>query len=488
MGKPLTEEHKRKISEALRKLYGTQAETGRSAEAQAHLERFTSEKVSYEEAKAERDSLRAQISKLGRKKSSRAARAKLREQVKELTKRMKESRAKMIGIKSSASNDKAKKNAGVRIQKAEAKVGQYDALLSKVNDLIAKTTNPERRARLEARLERAKAGKHKQQERIREYKAIQANGKAKKKVSTFNFSEHLAEGTFKPFRALTLQEQRIDFTRLDEMLERQADQFESEMVDLSNEEIERVMSSMEKKVDVWDVAAIAGVAFLIRGAVKDSMRKAIGTFYGIGTGLAMKELKLPGRPETPSIDKRLMTLESSDLTDAYVDNLENTTKSMITSGIAAGAGTAGIVAATRLKLQDEAAKTITNISGTITGEYMNRGHASVLRRNAAKIVAYQRSEVLDGRTCPMCLSLDRRVVKPDDPMASLHIVHTHCRGLWVPVFSFDEEIPEVTGIPKSIVDRFETIDGRPVVNSFKNMKKPVNDVSKAAQEQIRKRF
>lgn len=487
MGKPLTEEHKRKISEALKKHGGTQAESGRSNEAQGYLDRFTNDQVAYEDAKGQREALRAQAKKLGRKKTSRAARAKLNAQIKAITEKMKGLRKNMTSTKGEANNKRLQKNAGIAIAKAQAKVGQYNALLTKITDLMVRTDDPARQARLKARLERVVKGKGDQEARISEYTAIQ-NGKTPvKKSKTFNFNEYLDDRAFKPYRALTLQEERIDFVRLNEMLDTQTDQFEEEMSVASAAEIERLAKSMERKIDVWDIAAVAALAFLIRGVVKDHMRKAIGTFYGIGVGTAIKELGIQ-RPEIPTLDKRLMSLDSQDIAEAYVANLENTAKSTIKAGIAAGAATTAIVSAMQNKLKDEASKTIANISGTITGEYLNRGRSSVFQRNLAKIVAYQRSEVLDGKTCAMCLSLDELVVTPDDPMIRLEIVHTHCRGLWVPIFGADEKQPEVTGVPKAVTDRFDKIDGRPVINAFKNMKKPVNEISKKAQDQIRKRF
>lgn len=395
--------------------------------------------------------------------------------------------------------DKRKRAAPSDAQKKmmSARISRCNALIARVGSMLAHATDQGRKDRLQARLERAARSKE-----MYEAKLSELNG---------TFEHYLAERKFKPYRTLTLQEERVGFVRLDEMLTQQSDQFEREMVDVTTQEIERLTKSMEKKVDAWDIAAIAALAFLIRGEVKAIIRKAIGTFYGIGVGAAVKEINASGdsaraeakanpttankpipakvdRGETPAIDKRLMSLDSEDIAEAYVANLENTAKSTIKSGIAVDAATLAITSAMQARLVDEASKTITNISKTITGEYLNRGRSSIFKKNLVVIVAFQRSEVLDGRTCPMCLSLDKRVVKPDDPMASLQIVHTHCRGVWVPIFAVDKKIPEVTGIPKAIVDRFDTIDGRPVVNSFKNMKKPINDVSKAAQAVIKKRF
>lgn len=486
MGKPLSEETKRKISEALKK-NGTQQETGRSSEAQGLLDKFTADLVSYEDAKSQREGLMAKAKALGRKKASKKARAEINKQIAELTASMKSLRASMTATKNEASAKRLQKSASLNIAKAETRIKQFDVLSGKIKELISKTENPERKARLQARLERAMSGKTAQQGKITEYKAIQS-GKVTKRTGAFNFHEQLADGPFKPYRSLTEQEQRVNFVRLDEMLTKQSDQFEEEMAEYTRVEIDRIVEAAKPKIDAWDVAAVAAIAFLLRGKVRDSVRKAIGTFYGIGTGLAMKELGLAGRPESPAIDKRLMAVDADAITEAYVSNLENTAKALITASIAVDAGADATATALRAKLKDEAAKTITNISGTITGQYLNRGRGSVFSRNAIEIVSYQRTEVLDGRTCAICRSIDERVVKPDDPMLWLHLVHTHCRGFWVPIFEADVEKPEVNGVPKTITDRFDTVDGRPVINSFKQLKKPVADASVKTRDKVRKQF
>lgn len=64
---------------------------------------------------------------------------------------------------------------------------------------------------------------------------------------------------------------------------------------------------------------------------------------------------------------------------------------------------------------------------------------------------------------------------------------SNCRGTWVPIYA-EEEQPDITGIPKSIVDSFDTVDGRPRVNAFQQLKKPINAGNKAVQELIRRKL
>ena len=131
--------------------------------------------------------------------------------------------------------------------------------------------------------------------------------------------------------------------------------------------------------------------------------------------------------------------------------------------------------------RDEAEKAVSNMAGTFSGQYVNRGRMDVFSTVSDKINAYQWSAVLDEATCDMCASLDGQVCTPDDPFVSLDIVHSHCRCIWVPIFADDEEQPEATDVPSSIADNFRTIGGMPVVNSFKQLKKPIPQSEKAKQ-------
>lgn len=65
----------------------------------------------------------------------------------------------------------------------------------------------------------------------------------------------------------------------------------------------------------------------------------------------------------------------------------------------------------------------------------------------------------------------------------------NCRGVWIPILQIDPDQPKVTGIPQSLTKRFNTVDGKPTINDFKQVKKPINlKKNKAAEQQIKKRL
>lgn len=296
-----------------------------------------------------------------------------------------------------------------------------------------------------------------------------------------------AEQPLRITRKLTEQEQRVDFKKLNEDFNDLETQLEDELAEATAAEIDRYAEAVQKKIDAGDIAGIAALSIMALGKTRSALDRAIKGGYEVGKKSAALEIGID-RPSTPLKDTQIMAMDVNDLARAFVFSLEQRMRNLVKDSIASDASAGATAAAVKSRAKDEASKLITNMSGTVVGQYTNRGRSTVFQSNITKIVGFQRSEVLDNSTCDMCLSLDQRVIKASDPMAQLDIVHTHCRGLWVPIFEIDETIPEVTGLPKSVTDSFETIDGRPSVNAFKQLKKPVNKDNQEVQKIIRRKM
>jgi len=489
-GKPLSEETKKKISEALKK-NGNRQETGRSAAAQAYLREFVTKRVEYDELKAKRQALRDKKKALGKKKATKKERDELRKEIKELTGKMKEKRQIMKTIKANARAEKRMRTASANAKKAAIRAKRYEGLLSKLQSSLGDITNPDRKKRMRDRINRAKAGLARTRAKEQEYKNAAA-GKEKRRKTAFDFCDYsrpvlLADGVFRLPRPLTFQEKRINWQGLNDAYDDIQGELETALTDETSEETERAVKAIQRKLDAGDIAGIAALTIILSGRIRLIVATALRRAFGIGKDTAAREFGI-GTPATSTRASQIMRADAENIANIYASSIEQSAKSSVVSGIAAGASVAGIVGAARNSIQDTASRVIMNTSGTVIGQHVNRGRASVMFDNIARIVSFQRSEVLDSKTCPMCLSLDERVVGPSDPVAHMDIVHTHCRGLWVPVFASDETKPEIKGIPKSIIGNFDSIDGRPVVNSFKQLKKPVNDVSSKAAKEIRKRL
>lgn len=356
-----------------------------------------------------------------------------------------------------------------------AKAKRCAFLKEQVRNLLGSTKNVARQARLLRTLSRLEKLEH----RLNTQKLAECHD--------HDHVVKLGVRKFSPFRRLSTQEIRVDFEALNEFFNEMEDSIEEELARATKEELDRALANAKNKIESGDIAGMAAIIFLFRARVKEIITRTVKQSYDFGKEAAAKEIGVD-RPTTPLQDKQLMNVDAADIAEAYATNLENTLGAAIKSGIAAAASTQAIISAARSSIEDEAAKQIANISGTVVGQYVNAGRNTVIFDNVEKVVAMKRSEVLDDRTCALCISLDERVVDPSDPMAHLQTVHTYCRGQWVPILADDDEQPEVKGIPKTITDAFDKIDGRPIVNGFRQLKKPINKISVPAMEEIKKRL
>jgi hypothetical protein len=121
-----------------------------------------------------------------------------------------------------------------------------------------------------------------------------------------------------------------------------------------------------------------------------------------------------------------------------------------------------------LLVQEAIRKGVENASDVIIGQAINIGRNDVFTRNADKIYALQRSEILDNVTCNFCLSMDGKVIDIDDKWSATDVYHSNCRGIWVQILKDEENPPEITGVPDELGDYY---GGTP--NSLVQPKKPI---------------
>jgi len=293
----------------------------------------------------------------------------------------------------------------------------------------------------------------------------------------------LYEKNFKLWRKLTPAEDKVQFQFLNEQFNDLQGQLEDEMIKVTAPAIDAYTQKVDKKLGADDIAAIGLLLLTIKGPIQKIISKSYSNAYDVGKRVASGELGV-SPPPTPNKFKKIKTIQTKQLAAEYVDELTRAAKNTITNGLAVDASKTAIVSEVKKEMQDKASKMITNVSGTVIGQNVNRGRREAFVKNINLITKFQRSEVLDGNTCNMCLSLDKRVVEAGDPIAEMDMVHTHCRGLWVPIFASEEQ-PDNNPIPKTVIDSFDLLDGRPTVNGFKQLKKPIAKSNEDAQRIIK---
>lgn len=273
-------------------------------------------------------------------------------------------------------------------------------------------------------------------------------------------------------RQLTVSEERVNWTALQATFDKEEEKLRNRLEEIFNEEINRIATQVEKRLSAGEILFIGAIAFALYTKLKNSLQDAIRNSYEQGRKSAAGEVKIDP-PKTTTKAKQLMRLDSEITAETVEQDLNNIARNYTQSAVAGGAAAAAIGIALRNKLKAQADKYTTNLTGTVPGVYINQGRTAVFDSIAAqkKIVGYQRSEILDDRVCNMCLSLDGRIVKADDPMRKLDLIHANCRGIWVFLDNADDLINP--GLPKSIMDNFETVGGVPIINNFTQLKKPI---------------
>lgn len=518
----ISQDTKEKISEGLKNWWKTHGggkkddPTGdgssqpKSPEAQKLFGDYSAGKTALANLTKQRADLLARSKALGRKKATKAERAQIKAQAKQVTAQLKEQRKKQAEVVRQAGLMKRQAKIKAAIAKAEQRKAQAENFVKKSEALLKATKDKDRAKRLDQynkRIEKFRAHQDEMITKANAWLVAAANSYLKpksKNSNAFDFAERiecirLMEKAFVPYRKLTEAEKRVNFTMLAEELNQSEAQLQQELMQILAGSIDQFAQTSENKLTAGDIAAIAGIYLLIRGAVRTLLKNAVKTAFEIGKSSAVSELNkylaaaaarqvginvpsgttavLPGTekvemPATTREQNAISNLEIETTTEQVVSKIENTGKRSIAQAVAVGAATAAVISNATQKMRKEAEAAAKNIAGSVVAKNINRGRNEVFKANIAKFSAFQRSEILDGRTCPLCIALDGKVIAPDDPMRETEQFHTYCRGIWVSIFTDEPVQPEITGIPATLKNNFDLVDGRPITNSIRQPKLP----------------
>lgn len=296
-------------------------------------------------------------------------------------------------------------------------------------------------------------------------------------------ADFLAEKKFTHYRDLSLQEQRVNFEILNETYNEKQARLKREMIALIAAMIAAGLISMRNRLKAGSVAGIGDLVIINANKLDALLNGHIKEAFEVGKITAAKELNIPV-PTTPMTRTQLMNLDSSMIAEQIATSVDLAAKQKAKDGFTKKVETAAIIAAVGMAARKAASQAITHAVGNIAGENINKGRRAAFEVVATNIQGYQRSEILDNRTCGVCEELDGQIVTADDPFAQLDEVHDNCRGIWVPI-KIDEPFNESdAGIPPDLADRFETIGGAPTTNSFSQLSKPLDTESKAIAENV----
>lgn len=460
---------------AQNKLYNSQDRQAeiknKIAEAQAKMSKMTGKKN-----KAAREKLKAQLKDLHAKskqeatiqkglRQERSAAAKNERQTAAATKKAEREQARA-----------AKKAQAAQVKTSKLAMKKAASVQNQAAKIASKIQNAELKAKLKEIANQAKASSD----------AHQAVITGIKQPAQAGLSEHweLSEkGKFVAWRSLTTQEQRVDWHSLNAYYNEQQIALKDDLTGAIGEDLDTNIKRVQNRLKAGDIAGIAAIALISANKLNSIINKYIKSAYEQGKNMASKELKVP-KPITPTVKTQLMNLDSSMIAEQIATDIDLAAKQKARDGFAKDVATTAIVAAVVAAARKKAAQGISHVAGNVIGENLNKGSRLVYEKNTTVIQGFQRSEILDNRTCRMCEELDEEIVTADDPFAQLDQVHDYCRGRWVPIVLGEEFNPAEAGLPADITDSFDTIGGVPTVNAFTQLKKPLDDEGKAIADSI----
>ena len=293
----------------------------------------------------------------------------------------------------------------------------------------------------------------------------------------------LSEKKFKIWRELSLQEKKVDWYELNETYNTQQSELKKTLTEAIKLMIVAGLISMRNRLKAGDVAGIGNVSIIspnkINAIVNDHIKKA----YETGKTAAAKEINVQ-KPVTPTVKTQLMNLDSSMIAEQVATNIDLAAKQKARDGFAKGVITTAIIVSAAQAARKAAGKMIIDVVGNVVGENINKGRRLVFEQNIQQVQGYQRSELLDDRTCDLCFELDEETVTADDPMAQLDEVHNFCRGQWLPIMIDEEFDAANAGLSAAVEDSFDTIGGVPTVNSFTQLSKPLDDAGQQSADEV----
>ena len=280
----------------------------------------------------------------------------------------------------------------------------------------------------------------------------------------------MAEGNY--FRKLTNAEERVELADIDSYLSDEENTLQNILDEVAQDQKDSILKDIEAILTAGTIAAVSGLTLKnnakATAAINESAKRAVEK----GKATAAKEVGI-SIPPSNNAAKQATALRVELLMAKRKSEIENALKNSLITIIQSGVGTKPAL----LELEGVVDKLLkqsnTAIKGSVIVDAFDAGRDGVFERARADIHGLQRSEVLDTKTCNMCLTLDGRVFSANDQFTKLGAVHDNCRGIWVAILKTDEKLPPVKTLPKTLKNKFQTVEGVPTRNNFDQMKKPI---------------
>ena len=288
------------------------------------------------------------------------------------------------------------------------------------------------------------------------------------------------DNDFESWRKLTFAEKKVNFEGIQNKMDKLENSLNKEsrtlLTKAKEDYLKRLTPALEKK----DIAAIKKLELKFTKEYTKILNKQMKDAYDFAKSNAAREMGVKS-PASNADVIRSINIGADTIAHKQAEQITAEAKTVLADRMAKGENVSKTIGAIEAAITKTIKKVTRDTSAIVIAGHINLGRRTVFDKNASKIYALQRSEILDSKTCNFCLSMDERIIEIDDPLGKIGTFHSHCRGIWVEILQEEEEKPKISGVPNSIRDRIGD-----ATNELLQPKNPITKKTSAAAKAINK--
>jgi hypothetical protein len=258
---------------------------------------------------------------------------------------------------------------------------------------------------------------------------------------------------FKPWRALTFAEQKVNFDALQKQMDQLEADFDAKTRELLHHARDQYMAAFTKAAHAGDPKGIKDATMKVEADLARIIKQGMTSAFVHGKNGAAAEINVPA-PANPADILSQIDIQAEAIAAHQIAKIEADSKNAYVNALNRGKSITTALGEADVAAADAIDTMTGDASAVLMAAGINQGRNAVFSRNSGDIYALQRSEMLDERTCEFCISMDGLIITTNDTWADTDIFHSNCRGIWVAILNDETGKPDITGIPQSLRDRF----------------------------------
>ena len=310
--------------------------------------------------------------------------------------------------------------------------------------------------------------------------ALAATDEDKQKLKALGFTKNPYEETA---GVLSFAERKVNLSSIERTFAAVEDDFLNQVRKTADAEKKKYLAKIEAIIASKDFAKLATVAPEFGGEIAKQYADTMKQLFETGKKTASDEMAVVS-PETSKDVRGLYRAQALQMEGKIANEMAVTAQSESLYNVARGATVKYTMDLVEKAVENKLQKIITASGTQAMAGAFNTGRRTVFDRYSERIYGFQYTAVIDRRTTNLCLSLNGRVVAPNDPdfFRLSPPNHTGCRSFWVEILKDEFIKPAIEGIPDSIPRE------RTGLTNFQDLQKiiPYKPKSAATPDETRK--